>query len=180
MGYCERKVLQNQRKINTDHVFLCYFHGCGLIVLKVCVLPLYSLISSVGTNLFQSISLLITFPLPCHQSPFLRYLLDHMIHVKSLSRCLSAPPPAVIVREYNLPVIFKHFCHIRCDKPPFKHIIQYLRVLNPVPETVVQSDQFIDHMTLFIQNQSVHNLLCCHIYKRKMPSLNRNGWLNLN
>ena len=82
---------------------------------------------------------------------------------KSLSGSGSSPPVAVIVCEDYLPVSFEQFSQVRSDKPPFIDFIKFIGVFDFVPKTVVNPNQFIKDITLFIQNFPVYNLLCCHI-----------------
>ena len=44
---------------------------------------------------------------PLSSPHLLGYLLDYPVHVKGLSRCLSAPPTATVCCQYHLSVFFE-------------------------------------------------------------------------
>ena len=103
----------------------------------------------------------------------LRYLLDYPVHVKSLSRCLSAPPTATVCCQYHLSVFFEEFSHVGSNKPPFKDLAALIKVLETVPDTIIMSHKFLHYKILSAEYHLICNLLCSHVHKQKMPSLVR-------
>ena len=106
-------------------------------------------------------------------SHLLGYPLNHPVHVKSLSRCLSAPPTATVCCQYHLSVFFEEFSHAGSNKPPFKDLAALIKVLETVPDAPVMSHQFLHYKILSAEYHLICNLLCRHVFKRKMPLLVR-------
>ena len=76
---------------------------------------------------------------------------------------LSTPPVAVVRGKYHFTVVFQHVRQVGCDEPSFEDIGILIEVLQFIPETFIMFHEFFYDEILVVENQVVHNLLCCHI-----------------
>lgn len=93
----------------------------------------------------------------------LGYPLNHPVHTKGLSRCLSPPPTAIVCCQHHLSVLFEEFRHVGSHKPPFKDLAVLIKVLEAVPDVLVMSHKLFHYKILSAEYHLICNLLCCHI-----------------
>ena len=72
------------------------------------------------------------------------------------------PPITIVCSKYYFSVTFQHICHKGSNKPPFKDISIFIEILQFIPETFIVFHEFFYDKILIVENQVIHNLLCCH------------------